>query len=122
MGCNCVVGKLYLIMIAQCQMSENSCPAEKQPGGGGIWGELRVSSGGRDKAQTGMLARLGRDTAGQEEQSILETMLTLCHQKHGAPVGRSCLLLCAFVGWLVEGEGENCPYQALPTASLLGCV
>lgn len=69
-----------------------------------------------------MLVRLGRDTAGQEDQCVLETMPTLCSQKHRAPAGRSCLLVCAFVVWLVEGEWENCPYQAFPTARLLGCV
>ena len=42
-----MVGKLYLIMMAQCPMSENSCPAEKkkkQPACVEGWCELQAAS------------------------------------------------------------------------------
>ena len=77
-----MVGKLYLIMMAQCPMSENSCPAEKKKN------SLRVWKGGvscRQLATQQWRKRYNPDTEGADGETagnFLETVLTVCCQEH----------------------------------------
>lgn len=72
-----MVGKLYLIMMAQCPMSENSCPAEKK-------NSLRVWKGGgsfRQLATRQWRKRYSPDTEGTDGETpgnLLEAVSTVC--------------------------------------------